>query len=309
MLLRAGFTVVVLSLCLFGQAGPAVAQAATSASWVGQIQARLLRLQAQALDQAAQAERRIGAAEQVIQQSQDAMAQAQAAGNSVAVQTARDAQSRALAARSRAQHLLATARHSADRASAAIASLRRLSPTQIPGTSDALMVYQAGDVRIGRHGLATQPLNPTAAQPVQSGDTVRTAAASQARFFLADGKSLVALDEDTALTYHDGADRTTIELMTGRIRLAIEQWAKQFEVRTPIAVLGIRGTRFTVEQRNPQAPTEVRVVEGLVEIRGQPGDAPITLSAGMRLLMHADGHVQGPLALDPSSDEFLGSNF
>jgi len=301
-------------LCSFLLALPAAAQpsASSDSDWIVRVQIQLRRLQEQAQQQAAQAEQRIRLAEQILQQSQDAVAAAQASGNLAAAQTAQQAQSRALAARERARLLHEVARRSAERALSAAQSLQRQVFSAPPQASDALLALQTGLVHIDRPAQPAAPGTPAeAATLLHSGDTIRTAAASQARFFLADGHSQLAVDENTVLTYGDNGQRTTLELLQGRIRLAIEKWAKSFEVHTPTAICAVRGTRFSVAHGGSEAAaTEVRVMEGVVEVRPLQTDAAaIAVPAGMRLLLLLDGRVQGPLALDTPPDDLLDGSF
>jgi len=173
-----------------------------------------------------------------------------------------------------------------------------------------LLALQTGRVFIDRPEQPVTPGSADTATLLRSGDTVRTTAGSQARFFLADGHSQLTVDHSTVLTYRDEQQRTGLDLLCGRIRLAIEKWAKSFEVHTPTAVCAVRGTRFSVGHDSVAAVTEVRVIEGVVDVRPrQAGSTAIAVPAGTRLLLHPDGQLQGPLPLDVSPDELLDSIF
>jgi hypothetical protein len=77
----------------------------------------------------------------------------------------------------------------------------------------------------------------------------------------------------------------------------IKKYRKKFEVRTPSAVTSARGTDFTVSE-NPQAGTEVIVMEGSVELKGYGSEASILIEAGFKGRVTPEGIISGPDKID-----------
>lgn len=271
--------------------------------WLESILASLARLEAQAQDQAAEAERKIVAAELAIRQSKDALAAAETAGNPAARNTARQALDRATSALTRAERLREAARRNQNRAHTAAQAVRKLAASGGAVRGGALLAFQQGEVQVaaGMDG-GWQALDPTVARPLQNGDRLRTGPGGRAEIFLADGQSRIVLDEQTTLTVHDEPDRSWIDLALGRIRLTIRKWSKEYRVRTPAAVFGVRGTDFVVHH-NEARGTELIVFDGVVAMDSSAESRPVEVRSGERVLIRPDGVVEGPQRVDADSSE------
>ncbi|MGB9682108.1 MAG: FecR family protein [bacterium] len=92
------------------------------------------------------------------------------------------------------------------------------------------------------------------------GDQLKTVYNSRARLKFSDG-SIVEVGQDTNVNIYDNYLFLTI----GIIKSYITKLFPNFEVRTPTAIAGVRGTEFTVEVLSDQT-TIVSVYEGIVEV-------------------------------------------
>jgi hypothetical protein len=135
----------------------------------------------------------------------------------------------------------------------------------------AEVVHSYGEVQVQRSGGAPQPL--VGGQTLASGDVVRTGAQSSAVLRFADGArvmmrpdSVLKIERTVKLGGSDVVD-TQLRLESGSVdsrvpKLKDPQKAPRFEIRTPLANLGVRGTEF----RTTATPTQssVEVLEGRV---------------------------------------------
>ncbi len=138
-------------------------------------------------------------------------------------------------------------------------------------------VASIGEVALEREGLR-RPLQVNEALLV--GDTLHTGRDSQVKLLLED-EAVVRLGAESQLTLSALAATapehpTRLDLARGRLRAFVSHApaahaAERFEVRTPSAIAGVRGTDFEVLTVNP---TFVRVFYGSVMVRplgGGPG--------------------------------------
>lgn len=98
---------------------------------------------------------------------------------------------------------------------------------------------------------------------LDSGDSLRTKENSYAELRFSDG-SIVKVSENTEVSIY----KDYLSLAIGYIRLYITKLFPNFEVRTPSAVAGVRGTEFSVEVLEDQT-TIVTVYEGEVDVTAQ----------------------------------------
>lgn len=80
----------------------------------------------------------------------------------------------------------------------------------------------------------------------------------------------------------------------------IEEWSEEylkslenkidrrFSVKTPTAVLGVRGTAYTIEIKDLKT-VEITVLKGAVEVRPIGGDSPLIVSEGYRVIAAKEG--------------------
>lgn len=96
-----------------------------------------------------------------------------------------------------------------------------------------------------------------------------------------------------------GAGRTRMRLDQGRVENTVTPQRKPgalFEVQTPAAVAGVRGTRYRVADAAGSAITEV--LEGAVAVAPVRGDAKgIELKSGFGVRVASSGQIDAPVAL------------
>lgn len=111
---------------------------------------------------------------------------------------------------------------------------------------------------------------------VFEGDRIKTAEGAKAKLLFAD-RSVITVGPNTDLLisrslYRTGDDprrESLFELGKGFVRALASRWSfgtsSRFEIRTPAAVAGVRGTEFIVAV-DEAGQSEVHVIEGLVEV-------------------------------------------
>jgi ferric-dicitrate binding protein FerR (iron transport regulator) len=108
-------------------------------------------------------------------------------------------------------------------------------------------------------------------------DVVKTDRGGRVRIVLADGSILnLGSDAQLRILQHDVKHQeTTLELLYGRLLLTAVKIAKphgKFEVRTPIAVAGVVGTKFGLRAESSYA--DVVCKEGTVRVRNTDSSVP-----------------------------------
>jgi len=100
-----------------------------------------------------------------------------------------------------------------------------------------------------------------------------------ARFQVSDGSTFEVFPNSRVIFRNNpGNWRDLLDMLIGRVRVHIQKWGGQpnpNNVRTPTAVISVRGTIFEVAVEDDEATTFVRVEEGSVAVRhllmgGQP---------------------------------------
>lgn len=103
-------------------------------------------------------------------------------------------------------------------------------------------------------------------------------------------------------------ERTTINLLKGRLRTVIGRKLNldaRFEVHTPVAIAGVRGTDFEVWQYSPD-DAAIRCYEGLIEVRSSiPGvEGSVLIGPNSFTRVTRGMPPEPPMFIAP--DEFLG---
>lgn len=144
---------------------------------------------------------------------------------------------------------------------------------QFPGVggspdSAAKAVSVTGQVTVLRDN---QPWAVNAGDLVRMGQIIVTGGDGYAVFQLSDGSTFEVFPNSRVLFRQTpGNLRDLLDLVLGRIRVRIEKWGGQpnfNRVRTPTAVISVRGTTFEVEVEDDEETTLVVVEEGLVEVQ------------------------------------------
>lgn len=141
---------------------------------------------------------------------------------------------------------------------AAVASAQ--TPDADPGPRVGTFKQVQGEVLLGRgDGRAVQP-----GEAVRPGERIRTGKDGAASLVLKDGTVLVLGPDSTADLSQYQFNSTTqegnllVELLQGSVRMVTGLLAKvnpeRFKVKTPTAVVGVRGTDFIVEAKPTVEP-------------------------------------------------------
>lgn len=130
---------------------------------------------------------------------------------------------------------------------------------------------------------------------VFSGDTVVTEKDSRAKIVMAD-RNVLQLSPDTKFeitNYKTSAvesERTAqLALMQGKVRAQVEQKygeKNKFEMKTPTAVAGVRGTQYVIQYNPSTAVTSIMVMSGKViatPLSGGVAGVPLAMNQGVNI--------------------------
>lgn len=272
---------------------------ATSDGGLATIVQALERNAREARERLAQAERQLDAATSLVARSRDALAAARRTQDSPAQHVASEALARAQAARLRAERQRDAALRQTQRAEHALRAARALAARSPSEPARFAITVPYGNLEVATPDGSWQPVDASSALALRDGARMRTGRGAQAELVLAQGQSRVLLDQETEIAAHDTPQRSWLDLARGRLHLILRQWSKEFQVRTPAAVFGVRGTEFAVAT-DAQGRTTLVVLEGVVEVRaGRGADAPFEVGAGHGVALRPDGTADAVQAVDP----------
>ncbi len=165
-----------------------------------------------------------------------------------------------------------------------------LSQVQGPSDSAATLIQMAGQVSVLR-GNATYALN--LGETVLPQQLIITGPDGSAIFKVADGSTFEVFPNSKAVFRETMGDWTDLlRMLLGRVRVQIQHLGgvpNPNKVRTPTAVISVRGTIFDVTVEDQDGTTLVLVEEGKVQVRHllQPGP-PKSLERGEWVEIHPD---------------------
>ncbi len=170
---------------------------------------------------------------------------------------------------------------------------------------EAQVVALRGKVLIERGGAE---IPAAAGTVVKAGDRISAAEASSITLKFPDGStSSLHANTRARIDLMRGVPSTDLiaqrlRLDAGRIEHAITPRANsssRFEVAMPVAVIGVRGTRFrtSVDDTN-----RGEVLEGRVETTGSGSPVPVMVAAGFATIIPASGIPSQPIELLPPPD-------
>lgn len=153
----------------------------------------------------------------------------------------------------------------------------------------------------GQAQVDGQPLQ--VGMEIDEGATITTEANGFVTLQLADGSKLTlprgSATQLERLRQFEGAPLTDsiLHIRQGEVDSNVAPSGRgvgRFEIRTPVAVMGVRGTRFRVQTSDQGAHSEV--LEGNVHLQTQPdqgaGGRAVALKSGFGAAVGADGDVQ-----------------
>lgn len=167
-------------------------------------------------------------------------------------------------------------------------------------TAAGILLGFNGDVTIeGANGGVI--LNPALRQRLYNGDKITTGNKGSARALIRNG-DVIMIAENSQFTFKESFKESRdgeikhpdmLELVAGKVRVIVKKISGEesdFEVVTPTALCGVRGTDFIVLVRNSHE-TDVLVIEGNVEVRNrwriEPA-VPVSASAGEMAVVKED---------------------
>jgi hypothetical protein len=183
-----------------------------------------------------------------------------------------------------------------------------------------VVTVATGSVSVARSSAPSTPLKFR--DDVFVHDRIATGERSLARILLG-GKAVVTVGERSVVTITEVPGRSTIDLAGGRISLAVARERMKsgdvVEIRTPLAVAGVRGTVVIAEVvpgRDATSPAVSRftVLKGLVEVSPldlvtrRPIAKPALLGAHQTLVADRRG-VSAPQPITKDAADRLGNEF
>jgi len=152
-----------------------------------------------------------------------------------------------------------------------------------------LLVSRA-DGHVERRAASGRTFSPLALnQAVQTGDEIRTGPDSQVILSAGDGSYMV-VSENSKLIVEDvwsGSFKSVVNLMLGHIRFYVQRLGGRpnpYAVRTPTALIAVRGTTFDVFMDDAQF-AEVRCYDGRVTVVENLTDREVVLEPGFKTLV------------------------
>lgn len=141
-------------------------------------------------------------------------------------------------------------------------------PSSDASTYAAKVITQSGQVSVFKD---TQPWGLSVGDSVQVRDLIVTGADGHAVFQVSDGSSFEVFPNSRIVFRRNPPNwRDFLDVMVGRVRLQIQHFGatpNPNRVRTPTAVISVRGTTFDVSVDDDDETTLVEVEEGQVEVQ------------------------------------------
>ncbi|MBC7792615.1 MAG: FecR domain-containing protein [Clostridia bacterium] len=148
---------------------------------------------------------------------------------------------------------------------------------------DSKVVLARGNVLVRNNAGLTKA---TPGLALNEGDQVQTGDDGTVRLLLA-GNAVVDLAANTSMVVTrapSGGDKTRIKIWSGRLWARVSKLfgSADFEVESPNAVAGVRGTEFVVEVA-ADGSTDINVLEGAVAVNSRDGGRQQLLGVGDQL--------------------------
>ena len=162
----------------------------------------------------------------------------------------------------------------------------------------------ATSIRIGNSSKAL-----TVGTQVSEGAVIEVPAECHVSLLLEDG-SIIRLPSSASLKIStlrknalETAPEVKLDLARGRVELDVNKSRSKstpFEVRTPISIMGVRGTEFRVGYSPEDQSSQVEVLGGVVQTRGSTDATAQAITQGLGVPINADGKSLGvEKLLDP----------
>jgi hypothetical protein len=153
--------------------------------------------------------------------------------------------------------------------------LALLATAALPAHADDVGIIAAveGGAEIGRAGTWTAA---TVEQGIATGDQLRTGPSGRLRVVFRDD-SVILLGENTSLVidaqvFDPNATRSLFSLVQGKLKSVVSHYygaaGSSYEVQSPTAVAGVRGTEFVMSYDPATGETEIVGIRGVVTVHG-----------------------------------------
>ncbi len=259
-------------------------------------------LQTQALGTVAAAERAVENAQADLRVAHNIEAEARRASDHTAIAVAGEAVQQALALERETQRNLSLARTLLVTRSKTLENLRGW--THANHRPAALLLVESGEVR--RHTQSGSSVSQDFA-PLRAGERIETGPDARARLFVSGGDAEVALGANSnyTVTQDNASGGFSAQLDAGMMRLRVlvkNKFGKRFEVRTPAAVCGARGTDYSLA-RTLDADV-IRVYSGVVAVSPPAaGGVEVLVKSGEQLHVPTQGTWPAPQPLTTDTDD------
>jgi hypothetical protein len=171
-------------------------------------------------------------------------------------------------------------------------------------------LFAQGNLRVSQiqgqvewRAASSKTFAPLTNQSVQAGDEIRTGSGGSVILMVPDGSYMV-VSENSRLVVEDfwsGNFKSIMNLMLGQVRFYIQKVGGRpspYSVRTPTALIAVRGTTFDVFVDDAQF-AEVRCLEGRVTVESLGlSDREVILEPGFKTLVRPGEVPQTPVRLD-----------
>jgi hypothetical protein len=173
-----------------------------------------------------------------------------------------------------------------------------------PSKATIMGLSCATSIRVGNSSKAL-----TVGTQVSEGALIEVPAECHVSLLLEDG-SIIRLPSSAALKIStlrknalETAPEVKLDLARGRVELDVNKGRSKltpFEVRTPISIMGVRGTEFRVGYSPEDQAGQVEVLGGTVQTRGNTDANAQAITKGLGVPINADGKSLGvETLLDP----------
>lgn len=137
------------------------------------------------------------------------------------------------------------------------------------------------------HGTASKVLK--VGVPLYGGDRVKSSELGSAAMVLGDG-STVRLSRNSEMTLSPDSksgSSSVLELIKGLLQANVhKQGSATFQIKTASGVAAVKGTQLQVDAGGAQ--TEVKVLEGVVELHSAMGEKSVSIASGEKALSYGD---------------------
>lgn len=247
---------------------------------------KLKTLKAKADKDLADADAKIKSAQKTIQKAQALEAQYRKSGDTTSLEGAKQVEDLGQRTLQKALAWKERILVNRQRAEKAVESVIYTMAHNLGGKAEAVCGGVTGDVKISRLGKF-RDLYGADGDCLAPGDKIETGADGRIDLVMKDGHKL-HLEPHSTLTFEEEnvsyLDKGELAARKLALKMIIK---KKFEVRTPTAICGVRGTEYSI-QTSPEGTT-VKVHEGSVEVWDLKKTQSVVVEAGFKVFAPVDG--------------------